>query len=543
MISLLLSYHLNQGKRFFSEHKTSRIVISTISILFGGFVSWGLFLLFRGGIDYIETQDFVGKALLEYMYQSFFLIITFFIWISTIIFILFRIAKSDIDAWLIESPKAEILPLYWAGLSFIVSTPIIIAILPELLAAHTIYGLSAISWMLGILSIAAFLIAVVGMGLASLAITMKILTLCKALSLRAIIIFFSLIGICFLIGIAYVTVWQDTTQVFQAEIIDINQANPEQVTRAFAWTPGYLMAQLLLTLHTNNVIEATVWLIGLSVIGLLSFAVYWGIMQSSLLSLWTSFRAANRARPHVRKTFPTLGTSVNQAIAEKEILSIIRNKKDILWVGFVGLLWGLTMAMTRRAPEITLETITDQDRFIVYGVWGVSMYFTFLILLRFVFTSFIYDQPFQWILLSSPISQLKLYLGKLSSFLGLGTILIIALVSFASWLLELPLMIYIFILLLGVGGVFFGTTLSLALGSNFLKTSRKLITRDQASTSLPGLMFVLITCLWSVLAVISLEQGIMTGQWNAFTLFCIISFLSSYVFNLITRLKIRNLST
>ena len=543
MLSLILSYHTNLGRRFFAEDRFSRMIVSGISLAFGLFVTWGIYLLFEGGITYIETQDFVGRALLEYMYQSFFLIIAFCVWISTIIFVLFRIAKSDTDAWIIASPRASILPLYWAGLATVVSIPIIIAILPELIAAHSVYGLSLTSWIIGLLAIEAFLMTLIAISLASLALVMKLLQASRLLSLKSLVCVFSLLGILFLAGIAFVTVGQDTTEVFQAEIIDIDQADPARVTRAFAWSPGYLMAQLLLSLHTQQTLQALSWLLVLYSLAAVSFGVYWAIMKTSLLSLWTDLRATNQSNHHTRSRFPSWGDSLAAAIAEKEFLSIIRNKKDLLWVGFVGLLWLLTLSMSNRAPEITLETLIEQDRFIVYGIWGVSMYFTFLIILRFVFTTFVYDQPYQWILLSSPASQYKMYLGKLLSFLLLGFGLIATLISLSSWVIQLPISVYVIILVMGLTGITVGVTTAFALGSTFLKTSRTIISRDQASTSLPGLLFVALSSVWSILIIITLEAGITQDVWLGFLVMIIISILTAFGAHLITSSKIRALHT
>ena len=150
MLGHVIGYHLSYFKHFYAQHTFARVLVTVFSLALGFGIAWGLYILFSQGLLFVQEQEFAAQALTAYLYQALFLVLSFLIWISTSLIILFRIAKSETDAWIITSPRTFILPIYWSFLAFLLSIPIFLILIPGLGASISVYNLSLPYTIIGI---------------------------------------------------------------------------------------------------------------------------------------------------------------------------------------------------------------------------------------------------------------------------------------------------------------------------------------------------------------------------------------------------------
>ena len=539
MLGHVIGYHLSYFKHFYAQHTFARVLVTVFSLALGFGIAWGLYILFSQGLLFVQEQEFAAQALTAYLYQALFLVLTFLIWISTSLIILFRIAKSETDAWIITSPRTFILPIYWSFLAFLLSIPIFLILIPGLGASISVYNLSLPYTIIGIFAGILFLMSTVSVSMFILSALLSILYKSNLLSLRNAIISFSLVLVCFIGGITYNLALQDTPQLFQADDVTITEIDSTRITQGFAWTPGYLMASVPPALHQDNPGHALSWTLGLAGIILISYSGYIWLMTAHIKGIWTVFRSNPHTHQIPRSTFPRFSDSRVISLIEKEWLPLVRNKKDILWLSFITLLWLMSMGVLFQAPEVSLTNLADTERFIVYGVWGVAIYFLLAVILKFILTSFMYDIPYQWIIKSSPLSLHQVYQAKYLFYTIIGIIDAILLIGIGSLISGIPLSISLLALLAGIIVIAFSISLALYLGSFFLDISaRDVSSRDEAGTTIPGILFILISSGASFLILFSFEQGFTQDTWIWTQISLIILFLLNLLTYFLTYQKI-----
>ncbi len=538
MIKKFLNYHTKKITRYFSENTRSRVLVATLMLFAVGFLAFGIFYLTRRGL--ISTQEgedlFMMKATPLYIYQLFFLITGFLIFVSSSIFGLLNFFKSENDDWIMASPKYQ--DLSWIKLVRAIidsSWPVIILALPLLLAVHSVFSFSVEIFLISLMSVFLFAVFVSSLAIVMVFIFSFLLNLLKVANFRVLA---GLMG-SFCIALGFL-VWSrvvsaDIMKIFQVE--EVIDPNLSFLRDNFAIFPSYFPAMTIYYGQVENLFGALIKLTILA--NLLAITiVFFTMLKSQFLKIWQTFQEglfeAKAERKQKKSKIISSGVpkSAEKTIFKKELLVALRAPQNFFWFSFLMILMfaqvGVVNLLERYAgigssQEVAVAGITPSLQI------GVILFFASALILRFVFPSFSQESNTAWILGAAPINLREIFKVKYNFF---SILLVLASLTALS-VYVIPLSVNFEIALISaifvMSGVLTLTMLGLSLGTIFINF--KTDDPQRLSTSGSGIGFILTSLIYSGFGAYLLYQTFAQENY----IFILFFFLISLVIYIATK--------
>ncbi len=515
MLSLLFKFQLSRLLRYFKNRLAAKLI--TVGLFFLVFlaVAVGLYLFFRQGFYYLNSDQYFREPITLYVYEIFFIIIGLIIVFNSFIFGLFGLFRGSDNNWLIGSPSFGLFPRY-VFINAVLSSawPLFIIVLPFLLATLTVYQLNIFSLVMIFLAVALLIIFLVGLMFSGLTLVAALID-----GIHSKLHFFNLtykklltVMILLIILVTWF-IWQtsvntDLISLFKAQ--DLSALNTDTValiSQQFHLLPTHLVALTIFSIQYNRLSQAWSDFFILLLITILVVTVFWLSSGRLFLNSWKkmqegNFLAAangNLNTARVKNSFHFRGGQVN-TLFKKEILTAERDIKSILWFIFLLFIWlmqtGVNLVLARNIVSYQLNQLI-WPAVIQVMQFVTAVYFISALVMRFVFPAFSSEKKVSWILASAPLNWSKIFWAKygfyLSVLLGLGFI-----IGYSNLaILNIPWQMMGLSLLLFIVATIFIITLGLSFGAIFPNFE----TDDPAvlSTTLAGLGFIFLSCLYGAI--------------------------------------------
>lgn len=538
MTKYFFIYYKKKIKRYFEKNTKARVGVALTMLIMIGLLMLGVYFLAVEGLIATQTgaDPFIIKAMPLYMYELFFLIVGFLVFVSTVIFGLFSFFKGDKDNWIMASPYYESLAWVKFFRALIESSwPIIVIAFPLVAAVATVFPLSLFDILLTVVTITAF-----SFFCAAAAILLVFFLSLFLKRFRCLASLMMLIVFIFGILIWNRGVTTDINSIFQVK----EAVTPLllEMQGNFSIFPSHPVAMMTYYLQINNLsrgLLASSQVIVLFLILLMLFL----LLKKKFLMIWQRFQEGNfeAKTKETKKKFKLFGnyfpTSAEDTIRKKELLVNFRSSKNIFWLAFLVFLMLIQVGVVNLLESYL--GIGASQKLVTAGATpslqiGVILFFISAIVLRFVFPSLSQEGNTSWIIGSVPLDLKKIFEAKYKFYSKL--LLLISFISLGVYVI--PLRVALEIVFLSVIVLFIATItltmLGLGMGTIFINFE----TDDPQvlSTSAPGIIMVLASILYSGWAGYLL-YSIAHSNYFSIVLFLIIS-IFIYLF-----IKVKALNT
>ena len=544
MFPILLRYYLLNFRRFFERNRAAKVFVVSGFLVTLGFLIVLVYLSFYYGFQHIARDAYFKEVLILYVIELFYLVSFLLVYASAMMSGVFTLFRSGRDEFIMASPHFS-LKLSLALLRMFLSSlwPLLVIIIPALVALRVVFGLSGAGFVISLLS------SVVTIGVAN---AFAIVTLLLIATLLDILNIFSLRRVIFtavaVFAGLFALIWErfrsvDLVTFFQARLLDATQPNLAPILDQFRIFPSHLS---VLSIHFSQLKDYHDALFALVYSTLLCIVVMTSFffLRKGYLEFWQKGQEGKRAvrsgasySLRFARALIARAETPEAAIVRKEIVAFLRNSKGMLWVGFIVFIWIIQSASSRfLAHGLATDRVANADMPNVVGVlqFAIILYFVALFVLRFAFPSFSSEHKTGWIALSAPIDLNQVFFAKLSFFTVLFSIIAVAFTLWNTWSLGLllpfgaPLM---FIVLLST---FFLTVYGLSLGALFPNTETD--DPERLSTTLPGIGFILGALFYGALGAYALQKFFLNDDMLLFSLFILSSLIAALV--LVSRVHI-----
>lgn len=519
MLKLLANCQIQKIKKFFSTRRIAKLI--TLACFFALFILLGfaIYFFFVEGFSYINSYPFFAQAIVLYSYEVYLLFIFLLIVISSFISGIFSLFKREENDWLLASPSYKVFPgLIFTSMLFSSLWPLLIIVLPSLLAAHAVFGLSSLFILISLLAVVFLTIFTVSMVLLTILTVGRVLQGLSSLLKTDVLNFKNLVaGILMLIFLGCGFIWYqsfsiDIVSLFKAQNLEVSTPGVSQISNNFLYSPAHPVAKTIYEFQNNNEMGGYNYaflslLLATAALSLLWLATEWFLLVWQKLQEGSFLARTTRKRKRKREKNIRLGGGPITTLIKKEILVSSRNTRDLLWFGFLIFIWLLQTGVNLILSESVTKYGIDTNLFPVIAhilQFITGTFFISAFVLRFVFPSFSMEKGTAWILGGAPIDRGKIFWSKLFFYLPLFLVigLIIGYVNLLTLNFSLGGSIITFLLFFTV--ITFTVVFGLALGAIF--PSFETDDPSVLSTSLPGLAFI----------VGSLAYGAL-GAWLLFT--------------------------
>lgn len=505
-------YRLNLRRfmRYFKTRRAAKLI--TIGLFLAVFlaVAIGIYQFFSHSFFYIAKYPDLRNAVMLYSLELFLLLVTFLIWLSSLISLLFGLFKNKQQQLVASSPRYGLMP--WSALltTFLSNLWILVfVILPGFLAIAQTFGFSLSGIILG-LAACVLLVAVVVLAAFCTVLALGFLIYTVRQQRSNFKLLAALVGIVIIGSVAALGARFSRHDIFGLLLVDtpIGTALPTgPIFNAFHNYPSNLPAIIIADIEQGNQITAalktlqlTGWTLGFLALG------FW--LSQNFLYLWQKMSEGNGrladTRGGIKRRTMHFGrwlTSGFRAVIYKETLLLFRNSRNAFWLLFLLVIWlcyiGININFQARLkmyainlPQLPLAVLALQLLILVY--------FIAALVLRFAFPSFSSEKNTAWIVASSPVSLGRLLWAKFNFFSVVFGEFALAAGLINTLTFYLPAGHTAMFLLLGVSGAIFVTALGLFFGAkypNFETTDP-----ESLSTSVPGLVFVFLSIIYGSLA-------------------------------------------
>lgn len=490
-----LSFRLRALRRSFAENRTAKLL--TILGFAGalGVLMRIVYELFWYGFRYLAKDPFFGDALTLYIVELFLLVSFGLVLLSALASGAFTLFRAPDDALVMASPRHASRLGMVAGRMVLSSLwPLLVVIIPALLALDQVFGISLVGSLLALVSVTL---------LVALAVTLAILSLFGVGILLARIGLFSSRRVAFTTGALFVVAalfaWArfralDLVQFFQARMIDLAVPDLTPIILQFRVFPSHLSAQTIIAALAEDLPRALSPLLLLLLILMVSLAML-ALLRPRYLSLWQrgeERRVDTRFSSRFLASLIPSARSARGALIKKEVVAFVRNTRGMLWFWFILFIWLLQVGASRvMIAGISSEPIAAGDMPAIVGVlqFVSVLYFVAMFVLRFVFPSFSAERSTSWITAMSPVALRETFVAKLVFFAGIFTFFALCFALVNVWALGLPLEADLPVLAMTIIGTLLITTFGLALSAIFPNTETD--DPERLSTTLPGIGFII----------------------------------------------------
>jgi hypothetical protein len=528
MIGTLFSLEWKRSMRYFGKERLARFSVALVFFVLALLIGVGIYTLFERGLIYINSFSYARDALSLYVYELIFFVVGMLMCASALITGLLRLYRGEYDSWVMASQSFEILPPYLCFENFITSLwPLLLIGVPTLLAMYHVYNVSLALFCLALLSL-------ISLGVFTVVIAFDILLIIGILFsvLRFSRIYIKLayaIAGLFLVGAgvfwAVLHTLSDLTDLFPGLETLTPKISVISIEHLFNALPSHPVAEAFYAAQQGSFSDGVFFLLGTILFAIGAVSLFLLLARTHLTS-WQrmqegSFNATRFARvPHRAELFKqkdALGV-----LFRKEVLLFFRNQRDLLWLGFLSLLWVLQVyfdVIIRRTSHNYSAHVGDISSWIQALQVLIIVYFISMFVLRFVFPAFSVERQESWIIGSIPIRLQSLYEAKVVFFGCLFVDLAIIVAVLHSLLLGLSLSIAVTLIALVacMAGVL--TILGLSIGvlfPNFETSDPEIL-----STSMPGLACITLSLVYGCIGAFVFKYFLTSGD-----LFPVLYFLS-----------------
>ncbi len=509
-------YHFQGARlrRFFQQQRLARVITATlfVGVLVG--VGLALYAFFLSGLRFINEDPTVAPVVTYYAYELFIIVLALLTAGSSLVSAVFGLFRGRDDAWVLASPRYQILLVYRTWQVLIASLwPLVLLMLPFLLAVRQVFSLGIGGLLVAMLAVLLFTVLVVLVTVVLVLLLARLLAYLDPPGGRQVPLFRQLTGaIVFLALLVTGVTWywlksrvaHDFTTLVQLN--DVSQGLA-YVTGRFELLPSHLPAAVLYVVHYGYPVWAGASLV--SIICIVGAAVcFLAAAAGWYLPLWQQMQEGVRGskadgrveRKVVASSFiGMLGhrQSTVRTLLAKERLLIYRDRQQMLWFGFLLFIWFIQTALVSALGShgrIAREAGSSVPQMVQALQFLLMSYFISTFVLRFVYPSFSLEARSAWIIASAPVDLKKLYTAKFLFFSTAFVVIGLAIGIFNSVLLGMP------VITSGLIGVAFAVatvllvSLGLALAAwypNFESDDPQVL-----STSLPALVFIFISFLY-----------------------------------------------
>ena len=553
MVTLFLRYHLVRFIRYFRVSPFARIFTAIVFIAVLGAVAVGIYFFLTSSLKVIVLDQLLRRALPLYLYELFFAIVSYLVLASGMVAGLFSLFRRPYDTWIAASPAFRKIPFVSYVRLFISSLwPLIVIAVPGLLAVRSVFGMSGQGLFLSLLAsvllvaLLVLLAETIVIGFAALLYFFSRITRSHLLTLGKL----AVLALSLLVFLMYF-LWDKTVNLDVLKLFRIDKvqgiAAIEPILEQFTNFPSHHVASAVFLISEDNLQSAygnlrtlALWTAALFLALLLLGRAYlplWQVLQEGHFEAQPVYRL----REGQERPFPRYFQGPLGAIFEKEALLIRREVKNLMWLGFLGLLWFAQTAVNvfiRR--NLTRYEATHADALELLQALQVLtvVYFVGAFVLRFAFPAFSVERKTAWIIGSAPLDLGKVFLAKFYFFSALFVILALTVGLINSWILSLPLPVA------GLFLIFVGTVVivlvALGLGLGALFPSFETDDPQVLSTSLPGLVFVVLALAYGALGAFLLYQFLIGGTLTYVLLFLTFSWLVVFALLAISRKSLQH---
>lgn len=502
MFTFFLSYFLRSFGRFFLKNRTAKIVTVSGFIVVFSFLVMVVYLGFRSGFQYIAKDLFFGDALFLYIVELFLLVTAILVVASALISGIFALFEGGSSPLLLSSPRYQWKPALVFLKMFLSSLwPLLVLILPALVAVRSVYGLPLSGFVLVIFSVVSLTaLCVVGAMMMLFVISWFLYLLggrsAKLLTLRN---FSFLVALSFLVKlffIARMVTTVDLVKFFQARVLDVSIVDLSPLLDQFHILPTHFSAMVIYLSRTGDLPSALFYVLYFVPV------LFVGIGALSLLgrhhlTLWQLFQehAASTVGQSALPRFGSLlllkSSNAPGAIVGKEVVAFMRNARGLLWLGFIVLIWFMQVGASKILSHgLGDERVTGDmiPSFVLVFQFAVVIYFVSMFVLRFAFPSFSSERKTSWIVGSAPASLGVVFLSKLRFFTILFSVIAIIFTLMNALVVGLPLYSALLFVMVIMIATLVLTAYGLSLGAlfpNFESDDPEVL-----STTIPGLGFI-----------------------------------------------------
>ena len=468
MIGSFVQLSIKGVRHYFSTRTIPKLITVFLFILIVVGIAAAVFWGVRSEFTLIKNEPYGSQTLSLYTYESFFLILGYLMFASSIATGLFTLFRGDANNWIVASPRYRSVILR-AGFSILDSatgTLLIIGI-PAVIALADVYGGGALSIPSALIALILLTLITSGSAMAVILFFATVLYCIRsatwhALKVKWLAVLSGLFMAALMYGLVRAIVGMDIISLFVSGPVTATEANIDGIVAAFHWFPTSIVALMMLALQDHF------WGLAWSYIGWLVLAVVvvgfiLYLLSFAFLKLWQRVQEGNfeartvsgaahappRAFPRFFKT--DLGT-----LFEKEMVVNFRSTRDSLWVVFILGPWVLQTALNLFLRKNSAEYGTSATNIIalIQALQAATtIFFTSTFALRFAFPSFSSDRRMAWIMGTAPIAPRRIFFSKLVFYtvafliVGIGVgianayLLGISLIAVGTFLLLLATMI------------------------------------------------------------------------------------------------------
>lgn len=538
---MLLHYFLfeiSKTKKYFAEKTLAKSITSLLFLLLFVFLGIGTYQFFFNSLYYITVgaEEGIRQALLLFLYESFFSLLGIVVVTSSIITSLFSLYRNQKNAWVMATPSYRIIPIATFYKSVLSSTLLLSVIfIPAFLAIAVVSKISIYTLLLILLSIPLFTLLLnsvtyIFIFLAALLYyyTTKIFKISHYFSFGGLTTF-----LCAIFAYIFYTAWKvvksvDLLSLFKAHTNDISVSVSDMASH-FTYFPTHPLAMELMHFELGDTGTGyyyfallTAISIGLAMLTLTSFRfhyVFWQQFQeSSTLSEVFSTR---------KNLFTfTFSGNKNLLLLKKEILTITRDSKAVLWTLFLMFIWATQFAANILLNKNVAKYQDDlSPRIVSLEViqYSIVIYFICAFTLRFVFPLFSTERKTKWILGSAPISFTRIFIAKHAFYTVVLTLLSFCMSYAHGKSLHLSQDHFILQLVISLITTIGIVTYGITLGTLYPNTETD--DPEAITTSIPGLFFTGSTLLYGGISTATLYVTLKYNSLLYYVLFVMLSLL------------------
>lgn len=500
MINFLLGFQFKRLGRHFKTRPAAKIITTILFLAVFCGVAFGIYRFFISAFLYLKDFPFFRGALTLYSFELFFLLISFLIWMGSVIGLLFGLFKNTSETFIIASPKYQTVPKYVLWSTILSGAWILLFVLfPALWAGAVVFHLGFLSIILELLS--AFFLLLLAVLLAYL-----VIFTIGSIWLKFIKYGFSFKNLSLSLGILAVVVFlfigrsfshKDIVLVLSTNDLSLTAAPLAPVLQIFRYFPSTFAAKVVTYVQLNQISKAVgpFWQL-LVLTAAVALLCYW--LSKNFLNLWQnlannsgSLAQAQKARKKIVFVPSFLLNSRFGAILYKEKVFLFRTGRNAFWFVFLLFMWvayiGFNFNLQSRLRGYG-DNLTEFPKIILAVQLLILVYFISSLVLRFAFPSFSSERNTAWIFASSPLSMGKLLWAKFSFFaLLFGGFSVLA-EAINVLFLRLPIAGGTLFLLLSLSAALFITSFGLYFGARFPNFETD--DPQTLSTSISGLVFV-----------------------------------------------------
>lgn len=544
MFGFLCRHFFVRSLRYFEKNTAAKLVTVSLFLVVMISLATGIYFFFASGFRFIAQEAFFSAALVLFAYELFLLLSSLLVFASALISGMFLLFRREASPFLMASPHFWLKPFLIFARVFLTSLwPLLVIVLPALLAIRNVFHLVGAGFILALVSIAALIATAVMSAMALLLGVAGVLLLFSRgkrvapLSLKTFALSVSGLVLALLGWVWSRFRFVNLLDLFQARALNIPAPDLSPILHQFSVFPSHFS---VLTIFFSQRAE---WRAALNNLGYLLLAtaavsLLFYFFQRRYLLLWQLFQegtfvANTRAARAFQGKALWLGHArgPGSAILLKEAMTFMRDVRGVLWFGFILLLWLIQTAVHAVAFHSFQPEGSAAHAFPpAIGIleFGVILYFVGMLVLRFAFPSFSVERRSAWILASAPVDLGKVFFAKLLFFASLFSIfgLVSTFLNVAIIRLSLPVgLIFVLAVILAVIAI---TAFGLGLGAIF--PNFETADPEALSTTMPGLGFILGTLLYGIFGALAIQDILQKGIPSLFVLFSFFSLCFVFLF-------------